>query len=66
MNDGTLQKEIIYRGYLITVHMIRGGDTMYYASVMELGYVNKDIDMDYCIEHAKYRVDMEYDYNEYS
>jgi hypothetical protein len=66
MNDGTLQKEIIYRGYVITVHMIRGEDIIYYTSVMELGYVNKDTDIDLCIEHAKYRIDSEYDYNEYS
>lgn len=66
MNDGVLHNEITYRGYLITVHKIRGEDIIYYASVMELGYVNKDTDIDLCIEHAKYRIDSEYDYNEYS
>jgi hypothetical protein len=66
MNEGVLCKEVAYRGYLITVHMIRGEDIIYYASVMELGFVFSDYDIDFCIEQSKQRIDMEYDYNEYS
>jgi hypothetical protein len=66
MNEGVLHNEIEYRGYLITVHMIRGLNVKYYASVMELGYVAVSYDVDISIKNAKLRIDMEYDYNEYS
>jgi hypothetical protein len=60
MNDGTLQKEITYRGYLITVHMIRELNVQYYASVMELGYVAVSYDADISIKNAMLRIDTEY------
>jgi hypothetical protein len=64
MNDGVLHNEITYRGYLITVHKIRGEDIIYYASVMELGFVFSGYDIDFCIEQSKQRIDTEYDYYE--
>jgi hypothetical protein len=66
MKDDVLHNEIIYRGYLITVHMIRGEDIIYYASVMELGFIFSGYDIDFCIEQSKQRIDMEYAYNEYT
>jgi hypothetical protein len=67
MNDNVLHDEIIYREHLITVHKVRDGEViLYYASVMELGFVFSGYDIDFCIQKATQRIDMEYDYNEYA
>jgi hypothetical protein len=60
MKDGVLHNEIEYRGYLITVHKVRGLNVQYYASVMELGYVAVSYDADISIKNAMLRIDTEY------
>jgi hypothetical protein len=65
MNDGVLHDEIIYREHVITVHELRDSNVvLYYASLIELGYVSVSYDLDFCIHKAIQRIDMEYDYNE--
>jgi hypothetical protein len=66
MKDGVLHDEIIYREHLITVHKIRDGEVvLYYASVMEVGFVFSGFDVDFCIEQAMKRIDTIYAHNEY-
>jgi hypothetical protein len=66
MNDNVLHDEIIYREHLITVHKIIDGEViLYYASVMELGFVFSGFDIDFCIEQAMNRIDTIYACNEY-
>jgi hypothetical protein len=66
MNDSVLYNELTYKGYSITTYFIDNGNILYYTSVMELNYLSVSFDVDISIENARLRIDMEYDYNEYS